>query len=1060
MPTRPLFTTAAQALLRMPILPRARAEATWTALDVRTASSPDLTRYILDLVADPVLREAVEVSSDSLATTLARLESGEELSRDRLVRAASAVTRYVLRAATRPTPFGELAGVALARIDGSATAKVVLGSRPVKSVRPDMGWLLGLADELERDPAVLRTLRVAANPLCAVRGDRVVLACVAGGDDGTPSAEVSIRRTPAVEAAFDIARSPVAFADLVSGVAGGFPDAPRARVETALRQLVEKGMLLTELVPGLDDPDPLEHVLHLVERVPELPAAIGLRTVREAVDSYARRPPGGGRECWANLRRTARALRQATSPVQVDLRHDVDVVLPSAIADDLDLAARALARMSPDTAPPAHLAAYHEDFLARYAPGRLVPVTELLDPQRGLGAPATYLLPRSDRKQRRTAPAPHGDRDQLLLALAQESARDQRREVVIDDAAVELLAHPGPGGDADRSGEPDPPVSVEIFAELFADSPEALARLDYRLFISTASAPRVAGSTLGRFARMLDDGRWLAELASTTQRAAPHHRYAAVRCRPVKQRIGNVAQVPAVWDHRIPLDVLDEHDEHAIALRDILVGADEHRMWLCSATTGERIVPVITDMLNDQIGRSNTARFLREMGLAWQGAWSAWDWGPAVRLPYLPRVRHGRTVLHRALWNPGPDLTRQGDERDWHDRFERWRRAWEIPRVVQLVADNNRIELNLDVPLHRRLLRREWRRRPNSWLEEPDCGTGPGTGWLDGHRAELVFWLFSRSRSTSRSGTANATGHPPTEEPAVRSDAVARRARPAAVRAHLPGGRWLYAKLYAGRPVHDELLADHLPRLLRDMPDGIDRWFFIRYADPEPHLRLRFHGDQRMPADAPGILQEWAEGLLASGMAGDLVIDAYRPELERYGGPEAIEDAERAFCADSLAALAQLRALRAGTLDLDTSLLAAANYVDVLRGLGEDGWAAWLGATYPKGPADKAFRTLRRTALDVVDATGDWQGLAALPGGDRVLAAWAARRPAIEAYGRRLRELQAVDRCWSDRTAITSGVLHMLHNRLVGIDRDAERASYAIARGAVRAQLDRARFCS
>ncbi|MFI8933264.1 lantibiotic dehydratase C-terminal domain-containing protein [Streptomyces sp. NPDC053474] len=31
-------------------------------------------------------------------------------------------------------------------------------------------------------------------------------------------------------------------------------------------------------------------------------------------------------------------------------------------------------------------------------------------------------------------------------------------------------------------------------------------------------------------------------------------------------------------------------------------------------------------------------------------------------------------------------------------------------------------------------------------------------------------------------------------------------------------------------------------------PSGVDRWFFIRHADPDPHLRLRLHG---APAEGP-----------------------------------------------------------------------------------------------------------------------------------------------------------------------------------------------------------------
>lgn len=62
-------------------------------------------------------------------------------------------------------------------------------------------------------------------------------------------------------------------------------------------------------------------------------------------------------------------------------------------------------------------------------------------------------------------------------------------------------------------------------------------------------------------------------------------------------------------------------------------------------------------------------------------------------------------------------------------------------------------------------------------------------------------------------------------------------------RFHLPGEDWLFVKWYAEPSAHEALLAEHLPALLAEVEDEVDRWFFLRYQDPEPHLRLRIHGD-------------------------------------------------------------------------------------------------------------------------------------------------------------------------------------------------------------------------
>jgi thiopeptide-type bacteriocin biosynthesis protein len=83
-----------------------------------------------------------------------------------------------------------------------------------------------------------------------------------------------------------------------------------------------------------------------------------------------------------------------------------------------------------------------------------------------------------------------------------------------------------------------------------------------------------------------------------------------------------------------------------------------------------------------------------------------------------------------------------------------------------------------------------------------------------------------------------------------------------------------------------------------------DRWFFIRYADPDWHVRLRFHGrPERLHAEVLPALQAAASPLLNDGRLRRLQFDTYEREVERYGGPEGIEIAERFFHADSDAVL-------------------------------------------------------------------------------------------------------------------------------------------------------------
>jgi thiopeptide-type bacteriocin biosynthesis protein len=85
----------------------------------------------------------------------------------------------------------------------------------------------------------------------------------------------------------------------------------------------------------------------------------------------------------------------------------------------------------------------------------------------------------------------------------------------------------------------------------------------------------------------------------------------------------------------------------------------------------------------------------------------------------------------------------------------------------------------------------------------------------------------------------------------------------------------------------------------------VDRWFFIRYGDPDWHLRLRFHGKPaRLHEEVLPALQAAAAPLLDDGRLWRIQFDTYEREVERYGGEAGIVVAERLFHADSEAVLA------------------------------------------------------------------------------------------------------------------------------------------------------------
>ncbi|WP_167355655.1 lantibiotic dehydratase [Streptomyces atriruber] len=1039
--------------MRAPLLPRRRAHATWQTGASESRKDPErraagdgpdeLRSQLAELLADTRFREALDVSSPSLARTVETVLAGTPVAASDLRKAHRAVTRYLLRAASRPTPFGLLAGVMWGSF-GAAT-KGELSGTGHKAARLDAGLMARLIAEWERDPTVHRGLSVVANGLCFVRGGRLVLPFApAGPGSGTtvPPGENrptsrTLRHTPVVRALLEAAARPVRCDDLIGEVEARFPGAPEGAVARLVAQLIGAEVLLTELRPPLDTPDPLAHVEALLPA--GTPAARRIAGLRASLDDYTRTPLGEGREAWRTALGTAVGAMKDASPgasphaVQVDLRLDGTVVLAHEVARELERAADALWRLAPPGG--GRLTGYHQDFVERYGLGRHVPVKELIDPDIGLGAPAGYRLPPSHRP----APGPTssgGERQRLLLGLAAGAQARGSREVVLDEEWLHRLerADRGESGDRDGAADSSRPPALELIVRVAAESAAAVDRGDFTLVVNGAAT--TSGGLMGRFAHLFEPAQG-EEIRHTVRSArddttgrlpvqihhqASHHRHA------------NVAQVPTWLDGRLVVGAHPGPDVPGVTdltLDDIAVCADSEGFRIVSVSLGRELTPSALHVLNRELTAPNAVRFLVEAAAFRRRQWRLWEWGAAEDLPFLPAVRVGRTLLTPARW-------RLDDAAGLS--LEEWRELWQVPDHVQLALGDHRIPLNLAVPAHREILLREYARTGAAEVHEPLQGQDLDSGWLQGpggaHEAEAVVTLIPRSR---RAEPPRQAARP------VRTALPASRGGTGEIP---PGGPWLYATLYTSAERQNEVLTGPLRRFLAELPSpdqepgGVDRWFFIRYADPDPHLRLRLHGH---PALLNGTvlprLHDLARQLSADGTARGLRIDSYAPELERYGGPVLLGAAEEVFHADSGLVVERLAA------PTDDAILSAAHDVTALvaafhRGYGGD-WRHWLTSTYPKREEHhKAFAARRKTALARITP----QDPEPHP-----------HHAASERFGRLVRQEQDRGALSVSATAVLASLVHMHCNRRLGVDRTAEAQALAVARGAVRAHLDRER---
>lgn len=116
------------------------------------------------------------------------------------------------------------------------------------------------------------------------------------------------------------------------------------------------------------------------------------------------------------------------------------------------------------------------------------------------------------------------------------------------------------------------------------------------------------------------------------------------------------------------------------------------------------------------------------------------------------------------------------------------------------------------------------------------------------------------------------------------------------------GDEWLYYKLYCGARTADVLLSELILPLARELQEqgDIDQWFFIRYSDPDPHIRLRFHlCDVAQIGTVIAAMRTAVLPYIQDKRVWKIQTDTYVREMERYG-TSTMAMAERLFHQNSV----------------------------------------------------------------------------------------------------------------------------------------------------------------
>lgn len=427
------------------------------------------------------------------------------------------------------------------------------------------------------------------------------------------------------------------------------------------------------------------------------------------------------------------------------------------------------------------------------------------------------------------------------------------------------------------------------------------------------SAGGVSGCALiGRFAA-LDPGikKIAEELISTEQATNPDVIFAEIG-QLSGMHTDNINKRPHLYHYEIPVNTLSSLPaEKQIQLNDLYLSVKQNRLIIRSKKLGKEIIPRLTSAYNYAHNALAIFRFLCDM--QHQGVQSNLSFNIESFFPGLsvyPRVKIGNVIISPAKWFLNEAEIQSIYSSDAGLKKLIRKKHW--PSYIALTQNDQQLVFNLNNDAEICMFQSCIRKLKSVQVQEYFlCDEQTATN----HQRKPVinqFITFLANTKASYHPLPPFTNHNP-----INTE-----------RDFSLGSEWMYLKIYCHEHSANNLLSDLFELLMALEVNTINKWFFIRYTDPKPHIRLRINAAPKYQGSIIKKLHDCLKSNIECNIIQGYQADIYRREIERYG-PELMEEVEHVFYYSSKLVCKYLKQLNAtpGTFSYYSLALVSTNHL-------------------------------------------------------------------------------------------------------------------------------------
>ncbi|MDT0641582.1 lantibiotic dehydratase [Zunongwangia sp. F363] len=343
-----------------------------------------------------------------------------------------------------------------------------------------------------------------------------------------------------------------------------------------------------------------------------------------------------------------------------------------------------------------------------------------------------------------------------------------------------------------------------------------------------------------------------------------------------EDRLGNVLLRPNFYNYDLPYASESKREGSCvISIDDLYIRYEQGEIKLRSKRLNKDVKPRYSNAYNYNENQLPVINFLGDFQFYGVDSGFKWGWGILKNNNFLPRVEYKELILSEARWRI------EKNENITIDKLKKIINTSNIPKLCKIKKRDNVIVLatNEDTCLH--ILMKEIAKRAITVYEYLDPLRLPNENGEE-FSAEFIFPLLNKVEVKEQN------------ESYIDSEKKIKRK-------FLPGEDWSFFKIYTSHKYGDTIIRKVIKPYMKQF-STIEKtlWHYIRYNDPEFHIRFRVK--HKLNQERIEYINNLIEDLVEEGIVSSIEIDTYKREVERYGSYN-MELSEEFFFNDSVAIL-------------------------------------------------------------------------------------------------------------------------------------------------------------